>query len=400
MKPVSLSRAEARRVALAAQGFPRPRAKKAPGVADLARTIRALGLLQLDYVNVLVPAHYLVLFSRLGPWDVRLLDELYRTRAFTEHWAHEASLVPVETWPLLRYRRESHRVRPYGFESFLAKHEEYVSWVLEEVRARGPLAASELPHPEGVPRRMAEAWFKSVPRAVLEAHFGRGKLAVHGRRANFARTFDLVERVLPAAHHAREVIREEAQRALLLVAARAHGVGTTADLADYFRMPVRLARPLVAELAASGALHEARIEGARESAFMYPDAALPRRIGASSLLSPFDPVVWFRPRALRLFGFDYRIEIFVPEALRKFGYYVLPFLLGDQLAARVDLKSDRPARTLRVLSSHLEAGSDPEAVADALAAELRTLSAWLGLDQVKVGRRGTLAAPLAAALRA
>jgi uncharacterized protein YcaQ len=390
---------EARRLALAAQGFDRPRPRGPSGAPHLARVVRQLGLLQIDFVNVLVPAHYQVPFSRVGPYDRPRLDDLvYRSRAFTEQWAHEASVVPMETWPLLGHRRAEHRVRPWGFESFLAERPDYARQVLDAVRARGPLTAEELPAPEGVGRRIPGAWH-TVPRAVLEAHFGRGLLAVADRRANFARVYDLAERVIPAEHHGRQVGRDEAQRQLLLRAARAHGVGTAADLADYYRLSVREARPRLAELVSAGALHEVKVEGWREPAYYHPQARLPRQVHAAALLSPFDPLVWCRPRVARLFGFDYRVEIFVPAEKRKWGYYVLPFLLGDRLAARVDLKADRPGRRLLVPAAYLEARAEAGAVAAALAAELRTLAAWLGLEMVVVGTRGNFARPLGAAVR-
>jgi hypothetical protein len=400
MPPERLSLTEARGIALAAQGFDRPRPSERVGIGHIRRTIQRLGLLQIDCVNVLVPAHYQVLFSRLGPYDRRLLDNLvYRRREFTEQWAHEASIIPVATWPLLRHRMATHRVRPYGFEYLMERHVEYVAGVLEEVRARGPLEASDLAHPEGVARRLDQDWFCTVPRAVLEAHFGRGLLAVANRRDSFARVYDLAERVVPAEHLHREMGPAEARRELVRIAARAHGVGTVADLADYFRMPVRDARQPVAELVAAGELREARVEGWREPAWLCLQARSLRRTDAAALLSPFDPVVWFRPRLARLFGFNYRFEIFVPEAKRRWGCYVLPFLMGDQLVARVDLKADRPGRRLLVLSAWKEKEMDATAVAPALAAELHTLASWLGLDAVAVQRNGNFSRPLAAAVR-
>jgi uncharacterized protein YcaQ len=395
----SLSLSEARRIALAAQGFDRRRPTGRVDARHLRRTIRQLGLLQIDFVNVLVPAHYQVPFSRLGPYDRSLLEDLiYRRREFTEQWAHEASIVPVETWPLLRHRMETHRVRPYGFEVFIAKNAEYVAGVLKEVRGRGALTADDIAGPDGLPHRIEGAWHASVSRAVLEAHFGRGLLAVAARRPNFARVYDLSERVLPAEHHRRRVGRQDAQRELLRLAARAHGVGTAADLADYYRMKVPEARPRLAELVTAGELRQVQVEGWREPAFLDPRASLPRRLDAAALLSPFDPVIWFRERAARLFDFDYRIEIFVPAGKRRWGYYVLPFLLGENLVARVDLKADRPGRRLLVPAAHREPGTDPGVVAHALAAELRKLADWLGLDSVAVERRGGFARALAAAV--
>jgi uncharacterized protein YcaQ len=402
-----LSLSEARRLALAAQGFDRPRldgrarADQESCLRSMRRVIQQLGLLQLDYVNVLTPAHYQVLFSRLGPYDPARLDELvYRRREFTEQWAHEASILPMESWPLLRHRMQTHRVRPWGFEKFLEENPGYVKRVLDEVRARGPLSADELPEPEGVARHLDHSWFGTVARAVLEAHFGRGALAVAERRPNLARVYDLAKRVIPPEHYRRRVGREAAQRELLRLAARAHGVATAADLADYYRLPVREARPRIAELVAAGKVREVRVEGWREPAYLHPEARLPRRIEAAALLSPFDPVIWHRARAARLFAFDYRMEVFVPQAQRKWGCYVLPFLLGDRLVARVDLKADRAERRLLVLASYLEPDAKPGAVAEALAAELRTLAAWLGLESIKLERRGDFARRLATALRA
>jgi uncharacterized protein YcaQ len=394
-----LSLAEARAVALAAQGFDRPRPRRVT-IRDVASTIRRLALVQLDYVNVVVPSHYQVPFSRLGPYDRSLLDKLvYGSGEFTEQWAHEASIVPTETWPLLRYRRDEHRARPWGFDNFLRENPEYVARVLDQVRSRGPLRADEMPVFSGTARELDHAWFRSVPRAVLEAHFGRGALAVAKRESDLARRYDLAERVIPAEHHARSVDRAEAHRQLLLQAARAHGVGTLADLADYFRMPVRDARPRLGELVAAGALREVRVEGWHAPAYLHPEAK-PARIQARALLSPFDPVVWFRARTTRLFGFDFRFEIFVPPPKRRWGAYVLPFLMEDRLAARVDLKSDRVGRRLVVLGAWVERWADRSAVAAALAAELRAWVDWLGLEKVAVGRRGDLARALAVALRA
>jgi uncharacterized protein YcaQ len=235
---------------------------------------------------------------------------------------------------------------------------------------------------------------------LLEAHFGRGVLAVAERRPNFARAFDLAERRLPPDHFGRRSTHEESQRELMRLAARAHGVGTAADLADYYRMPVRVARERLADLVGAGELREVRVEGWPEPAYLHPRARRPPRIDAAALLSPFDPVVWYRPRTSRLIGFDYRLEIFVPQPKRRWGYYVLPFLLGDRLVARVDLKAERPLRRLHVLAAYAEAGARPAPVAEALATELKTMASWLKLDSIAVARPGGLARFLAAALRA
>jgi uncharacterized protein YcaQ len=396
----SLSIDEARRIALEAQGFTRSRPRGPVSISHLRRVIHRLGLLQLDYVNVLVPAHYLVLFSRLGPYPRRSLDELvYQKREFTEQWAHEASILPVSSWPLLGPRRETFRIRPYNFVSIETTHKSYVDWVLEEVRRRGPLGADDLPGPEGTSRRIPGDWYRTIPRIVLEAHFTRGRLAVAARRQNLARVFDLSERLIPSEHHDRRMNAEDAHRELLRLSARAHGIGTAADLADYYRLPIKEARLRLNELVVAGELREARVEGWTETAYLHPAARVPARIEAAALLSPFDPVVWFRARAARLFGFDYRIEIYTPEVQRKWGYYVLPFLLGDRLVARIDLKADRAARHLLVLAAYNEPGVDVGATAAALSQELKSMAGWLGLDVIRVVRRDGFNRVLAAALR-
>ena len=377
----SLSIAEARRIALAAQGFDRPRPAGRVDLRHLRGAIGRLGLLQLDFVNVVCPAHYQVLFSRLGSYDTSLLDRLaYRRRELTEAWAHEASLVPVELWPHLAHRRAAHPFRPRGFDSFLKKHPGYVDWVLAEIDRRGPLAAEDLPAPEGVDRRLEGSWLGTVPRALLEHLFGRGVLAVAGRRASMARTFDRSERLVPPEHHGRAVSREEAQRELVRIAARAHGIAGAADLADYFRLRVGEAQPRIAELVEGGELRQVEVEGWRGPVYLHRDARLPRRIEAASLISPFDPLIWTRKRTERLFGFDYRFEIFTPREKRRWGCYVLPFLLGERLVARVDLKAERSSGRLLVLATHFEDGADLAEVKPALAAELETMAGWLGLE--------------------
>jgi uncharacterized protein YcaQ len=390
---------EARRISLAAQGFDRPRPKGRVSSTHLARIVRRLALIQLDFVNVLVPSHYLVLFSRIGAYEKSHFDDLvYKHKQFTEQWAHEASIVPVEYWPLLSHRRAVHRVRPHGFERLLEEIQVFAACALDEVRKRGPLGAEDLECPNGVERRLPESWFGTVPRAVLEAHFGRGLLAVADRRPGFARVYDLAERIIPAEHHSQSIEREEAQRQLLLIAAQALGIGTASDLFDYFRMKAKVARPRLAELVNAGQLELVRVEKWREPAYFYPKSPLPRRIAASALLSPFDPVVWHRSRAARLFDFDFRFEIFIPKEKRKWGTYVLPFLFGDRLVARVDLKADRPAKRLRVLAAYRESHAEALSVANALAAELRLLAHWLQLEVVVVEQRGDFARPLAQAL--
>jgi uncharacterized protein len=396
----SLSLSEARRIALAAQGFDRPRPSGAVTATHLRRVIRQVGLLQIDSVSVLLPAHYQVPFSRLGPYDRARLDSLiYRDREFTEQWAHEASILPMEHWPLIRHHLGPHERRWGALAKFMEAHADYAARVLEEVRARGPVVAGDIDEPDGARGKGGGWWGWTKAKATLEGHFARGAIAIAERRAaGFARVYDLAERVVPNAHQTRRMAREEAQRELVLLAARANGVATAKDLADYYRMPPREARQRVAELSASGALREVRVEGWKEPAFLHPDARVPRAIDAAALLSPFDPVIWFRPRAERLFDLDYRIEIYVPREKRKYGYYVLPFLLGERFAGRVDLKADRVAGCLRVLGAFVEPHARADDVAPALARELRTMAAWLDLSDVSVARRGTLARALAAAL--
>ena len=395
-----LTQLEARRIALAAQGLDRRRPERAPsarppGIADIRKVLARTGLLQLDYVTVVGHAHEHVIFSRLGPYDTARLDDIaYRRREYTEQWAREASLVPVAWWPLLRPRREEFRVRPWGFQEVFDRHPEYAARIVDEIRERGPLAADDFEAPIGVERRIPGTWMRTVPRAVLEALFARGRLAVSHRRADRSRAFDLPERIVPEEHHDRVLPKEDAHRELLRHCARGLGVGTAADIADYVRMPIGDARPRLAELAESGSLEVAHVQGWREPAYLDPSARRPKRVDGCALLSPFDPAIWYRPRLARLFDFDYRFEIFVPEEKRKWGCYVLPFLLGERLVARVDLKTERKDGILRVRAAFLEEGSPKAEVAAELAAELRLLAGWLGLERVVVGRRGNMAAAL------
>lgn len=386
----------ARRIALAAQGFDRPRPRRVTR-REIRATVRRLGLLQVDYVNVLVPAQYQPLFSRLGPYDRALLDDLtYCRRVLTEKWAHQASIVPIELWPVARAALGEYDRRWRAIRVFWEEHQAYAEEVLAEIRERGPLAAGDLPVPEAEAGR--DGWWWSLRKTALEALFTRGELAATERRPDFSRVFDLAERVIPPEHLVTEGEPAAARRELLLRAARAHGVATAGDLADYFQMPVPEARRLLAELLAAGELLSVTVEGWREPAFLHPQARRPRRIAARALLSPFDPVVWTRPRVARLFGVDYKLEIWVPAEKRRWGYYVLPFLLGDRIVARVDLKADRAAGRLAVPAAYLEAGEDADAVAPELAAELHQMAAWLGLEGVAVEPKGDLAPALARAV--
>ncbi len=391
----NLSLAEARRTAIAAQGFDKPRPVCVPNKGHIRQAIRKLGLLQLDFVNVLVPAHYLVVYSRLGPYErSRLNQVVYQGRDFIEHWAHEASIVPVESWPHLQYRRDDFKPWPNSPIMKLKGRTEYLNKVLDKIRLQGALTANEIPQVAG-PNRKPGDWHRSVPRWALEYHFGHGNISVADRLVNFQRVYDLPERIVDEPHLSSQVSRNDAQRSLLEIAARAHGVATLRDLADYFRMPPKDAAPRVSELVETGVLRPVKVERWNEPAYLHRSARIPRKVSGCSLLSPFDPLIWYRPRTERLFGFHYRIEIYVPESKRKWGYYVLPFLLDDRIVARVDLKADRKAGMLLVLAAHSEDGIQSSRVAQALAGELRTLADWLQLERIKVSRKGVFARELA-----
>lgn len=380
----SLSASEARRIALAAQGFDRPRPTAANDVRHFRRALRSVGVLQLDFVNVLLPAHFLIIWSRLGTYDrARFERFLYCSGEYAEQWAHEASVVPVRNWPLLGYRRR--RFEPWKNNPLnqMKDRDRYLDRVLDQVRRDGPLTSNDLPPVEG-PARKPGDWHRSIPRWALEFHFGRGKLAVKQRLTNFQRVYDLPERLIESGHLARRVRKDDAQRELLRESADRLGIATLQDLADYYRLSPREASPRVRELQEEGLISPVLVEGWQEPAFLASTARIPREIGGACLLSPFDPVVWFRPRAERLFGFEYRIEIYVPASRRRWGYYVLPFRMGDRIVARVDLKADRPNKTLLVRSAHLEAGSDADKTVAALRRELGKLGSWLGLDEVRV----------------
>lgn len=346
--------------------------------------MRAVGVLQLDFVNVLLPAHFLVIWSRLGPYDrSRFEDFLYRSGEFTEQWAHEASVVAVSDWPLLGHRRRNFQPWQNSPIKSIPDRHRYLRDILSRVRREGALTSNDLP-PVAGPKRKAGDWHRSVPRWALEYHFGRGKLAVRRRMPNFQRVYDLPERLIGDELRGIRMRKNDACRELLRQSAAALGLATQRDLADYYRMSPRDAAPRIRELIEDGELHTVDVESWSEPAYLARTARLPRRIGGASLLSPFDPVVWFRPRAERIFDFNYRIEIYVPAAKRRWGYYVLPFRLGDRLVARVDLKADRKNRVLQVRAVHPEMGTDEEATVIALARELRSLAEWLQLESIRV----------------
>jgi uncharacterized protein YcaQ len=396
----SLSLAQARRLALAAQGFLDP-PHRTPTMRTLLRVLERTGVLQIDSVNVLARAHYMPVFSRVGPYDVGLLHRAAgeRPRRLFEYWAHEAAYAPVELWPLMRHRMDTAATRAWGGPRRIARERpDLVRWVLEEVATHGPVSARGI---EGdLPRaREAWGWNWSETKQALEYLFFAGEVTVARRNAQFERLYDLPERVLPSSVLALPVPpEEEAHRALVGRAARSHGVATLRCLRDYYRMGLEDTRRAVDALVEEGELRPVTVEGWRRPAYLHRDARVPRRVEASALLSPFDPVVWERDRTEALFGFRYRIEIYVPEARRVHGYYVLPFLLGDRLVARVDLKADRPRRALQVRGAYAEPAA-PADVAERLAAELAGLATWLGLERVEVLGRGDLAPALGALTR-
>jgi uncharacterized protein len=380
---VSLSSSEARRLALASQGFADP---KPTGPADgwgLRRVLKRVRLVQIDSVNVLQRAHYLPAFSRLGAYDTELLDRLSHRapRRLFEYWGHEASLIPVELQPLLRWRMERAADDAWGgMRRVQRERPELVSDVLAQVRDRGPIAASELDHDRR--RRTGPWWDWSDAKRAIEWLFWSGQVT-SARRRRFERLYDLPERVLPG-----EVLAaptppvDDAQRELVRVAAVALGVAAERDLRDYFRLPTAETKLRIGELVEAGELVPVEVEGwGRTPGYLAAGAQIPRRVDATALIGPFDSLLWERSRVGRLFGFGYRLEIYVPAPKRVHGYYVLPFLLGDWLVARVDLKADRAAGALLLNAVHLELDAPPETRA-ALDAELASMAEWLGLKEI------------------
>lgn len=396
--PQSLSRAQARRIALAAQGFLDP-PHDPPTLRTLARTVARTGVLQVDSVNVLQRAHYVPLYSRMGPYDLDLLTRASTGRSqrrLVEYWAHVQALMPVELWPAMHHRRASYRARR-GKWSFVAEDDELEQRLLAEIDARGPCTARDLD--DGRPRTQEHwGWNWSRARRMLDYLFTTGDLAIAGRTSQFEVRYDLPERVLPDRVLAAPTpTKAEADRELVGRAARSHGVATVRCLADYYRMRTDETAVAVGSLVEDGVLQPVTVEGWHRPAFLHRDARRPRAVAARALLSPFDPVVWERERAEALFDFHYRIEIYTPKEKRVHGYYVLPFLLRDEIVARVDLKADRSARLLRVKGAFAEDGA-PADTAEELAAELRRLAPWVGCDDVLVEPHGDLSPALVAAL--
>ncbi len=394
-----VSAARARRIALAAQGFDVARPTGKVDRRHVRRVFARVGLIQIDSVNVIVRSQELPLFARLGPHRRDLLPAMVADGELFEYWGHEASLLPVDLFPLLRWRMEAAGAKAAGWNGLIRlAHErpDYVEAVYEEVAERGVISAGELDDPGD---KSGPWWGWRHGKQALEYLFWCGRLSAR-RRTSFERVYDLTERMIDPEILARPVPSEaDAQKELLVRAAQSQGIGTARDLADYFRINIPIARKLVAELAEEGRLVPVTVEGWRDPAFLHPEARTPRRIDARALLSPFDSLVWERARTERLFGFRYPLEIYTPAPKRVYGYYVLPFLLEDALVARVDLKSDRQAGVLLVQGAFAEPGVETERVSVELAAELAVTASWLGLDGgVVVRDNGDLAPALAVAV--
>jgi len=384
---VTVSNAQARRIALAAQGFADPRPAGRVDRRHLRRVFDRTGLIQIDSVNVLVRSQELPLFARLGPHPRTLIDDATRDGELFEYIVHEASFIPTDQHHLLRWRMRE----PYPWPGFRRRAEQLGSYV-EEVYRRvvddGPLVAGDISTRVG---KRGTWWDYDDGKFALEALFYLGRITARRRPHDFARIYDVPERMIPAEVLARpEWPEREARKELLLLAAKYHGIGTLQDLADYHRMTPTHCKQALAELVEEHRLLPATVPEWERPAYLHPEARWPRRIRARALLSPFDPIVWNRDRALRMYGFHYRIEIYTPPAKRRYGYYVLPFLLGEELVGRVDLKADRANGALLVQNAWSEPGVDEGEVAAELAQELRLMASWLELDQVEVTGRGDL----------
>ncbi|MFL0181202.1 MULTISPECIES: winged helix-turn-helix domain-containing protein [unclassified Mycobacterium] len=396
-----LAAAQARRIAVAAQGFTEPKPSAAVTRAHLKRLISRIQVLQLDSVSVAVRAHYAPVFSRLGPYDRTVLDRAAWShsarspRLLVEYWAHEAALMAVEDWPLLRWRM---RQWPHGRwgSAIVRANPQLVTGVTAAVGELGPATAGQIEeHLAAASGRAGKGpwWNRSDTKWVAEALFASGVLTT-ATRAGFARHYDLVENVLPPQVLAVEVDDEEAIRELVRRAAGALGVATEADLRDYFRLSAAQVKPAIATLVAAGELEPVAVEGWDAAAYLRAGQSIPRTDRGTALLCPFDPLIFFRPRVQRLFDFFYRIEIYTPAPKRQYGYYVWPFLLDGELVGRVDLKADRQQGALHVVGAFAEAGQSRARVAKALVGELTSMASWLGLSRVSVGERGDLAAEL------
>jgi len=388
----TVSRAQARRIALAAQGFGSPKPASV-GTRQLNALVRRLGLLQVDSVNVFERSHYLPVFARLGSYDKALLDTLtFGARAqYVETWAHVASIVPLETWPLWRWKMRAFKTKHLSDpKHWASSNGAMLDWLRAELATTGPITAGKIEHDAN--KSKGAWWGWSDVKLGLEYLFLWGEVVPAGRR-NFERVYGLAEQVLPAELLDTDVSERDAQKTLLELGSRAHGVGTVGDIADYYRIARTPAKILIEELADEGVLHRVSVDGWNKPAYLHSEARIPRRVDATALLSPFDPIVWERDRALRLFDFHYRIEIYTPEPKRIYGYYTLPLLVGDDVVGRIDLKSDRQNRALRVQSAWLEPGT-PTGLEERVVPLLDEIRAWQGLDEVVVAGRGDFSAAL------
>lgn len=393
-----LSAPQARRIALAAQGFAEARRHAEPGRRQFRQIAQRLGVIQIDSVNVVTRTHYLPAFSRLGDYPRELLeDEAWgRKRSLFEYWGHEASLMPAEMQPLFRWRmaRAESGELWTGLARFGRERRDYIDNILAEIEKRGPVTGGDF---ASGPRGQPGWWSWSEGKRALEWLFWAGYVTTKTRRG-FERVYDLTERALPAAVVGAPTPSEaDAQRELVRRSAAAMGVATEADLRDYFRLPLEGARRAVVELVEASELTPVKVEGWSKPGYLAPGAKAPRKVDAHALLSPFDNLIWFRDRTERLFGMKLRLEIYTPAEKRTHGYYVLPFLEGETLTARVDLKSDRQAKVLRVQAAHAEPDAGPD-TPERLAVELKRMAGWLGLDAVEAVQKGDLAAPLKQAL--
>ena len=405
MRHIDLSSAEARRLALSSLGLAAKRPRRA-SVAHVRATAERLGAIQIDSVNVLARAHYLPTFSRYGPYPTAALDDLvHGRRELFEYWGHAACFLPLDLYPLLRWRMEN---QCEAWSGVGRKQQDFMKAVYDEVAERGPLSAGQLSNGG---KSKGPWWGWSDGKEALELLFRMGRVAIAGRR-NFERLYDIPERVFPIELlGAAPVAAADAKEALLVRAARALGVGTAKDIAQYFhidawwdRLTVNGRRApaktdmLFAELVEDGRLERVNVQGWKQPAYVVPDVRIPRSVDACAIVSPFDPLLWERKWTKTVFDFDYQIEIYVPGPKRIYGYYVLPFVMGDRFAARVDLKADRKTSTLIVHGAFVEDGLDPRAVSAALAGELRSIAACLSLESFAVGSKGNLARLLKRAL--
>lgn len=396
----TLTVAQARRIAVAAQGFADATPTGSITRGHLRRLISRIQVLQLDSVSVAVRAHYAPVFSRLGSYDRDVLDRAAWShsarapRLLVEYWAHEAALMAVDDWPLLRWRMRQYRHGRWG-SHIVKANPRLADDIVAAVAQLGPSTAGQIEaHLAAEPRKAKGAWWnRSDTKWVAEALFASGVLTT-ATRVGFARHYDLSENVLPAEVLARQVDDDEAIRELVLRSAIALGVGTEADIRDYFRLSASQVKPAIAELVAEGELERVDVDGWPASAYLRAGQSIPRRNRGTALLCPFDPLIFFRPRVQRLFGFHYRIEIYTPANQRRYGYYVWPFLLDGELVGRVDLKADRSRDALQVVGAFVEDGRSPSRVAEVLAAELESMASWLGLANIVVSTHGNLATQL------